>query len=381
MLVFMAIMLASMDLSCKKQESLPLMLKAGVYLDVAPRWSHNEERIAFFRTTPSGSLQLYTTDSSLKKAAALTYPAMLNPDSPLTFQQGYLDDVQAPAWSADDKWICYPKLWWTDDEKNRLPGSDLMISTENGIHLSEDSHNKKCDIFYLYYRSAQWAPNNKRFAFVGEAGSGQTAIFVHPYPFLAPECELPMFDQYTDSDFPRWSPDGRWLAFRQGKLRAITANKIETISMLPLKKDMYPRSLNVSQLISGCLVNGIAWSKDSRFLAVSVSTVSNDVKSISIWVYSLDKNTWTRFSPKDGNGYYKMNWLDDNHLECVQSDGNQYNAVILSDNSAVPHVLFSIPTDDIDWSPDGRKLVCADPNVPTFRTRLKIFNIQQETNF
>jgi Tol biopolymer transport system component len=383
-------------LSCRHaplpgQSDLPpgVVRVQGFFEDIGPRWSHDGRRIAFLRRTTDRHLQLCVTSRDLSRVVPLDQPELVSPDRPYrTGRAGY----RAPerlAWSPDDRFIAFSRVeWFTFEDGERLPGTGLWAYDLNTGRMEPLAiRPKKYEDLFYYFRSPQWSPNGKRLAFIGEGMRGETALFVRTLAGTGPRVEMPRYDQYSDVDWPAWSPDGRRLVFRQGILRAPTADPIETLRLIE-PGGLEARRLTEFGLPSGSnpkskiqnpkYAAGLSWSPDGRRLAFTLTPDALEPDRYAVWVLDAEgSEPARRVSPEDGHGYLAPVWMDGSTLGALRPAGLEYDAVAFSADGGPARVLCRLPSDDMDWSPDRRSIVCAIPTKgkPAGPMTLRVYEI------
>lgn len=185
-------------------------------------------------------------------------------------------------WSPMDQRIACARYRAVGDQSPPdLSGSDLiMVDPATGAVAPLAIHPRRYVGMFHRLRTPRFSPDGLRIAFVGEGISGESALFCRPLVGATSTVDRSRFDQYADSDLPCWRPDGDALVFRQGLLRAPTADHVETV------RSLEPGGRGGGELLrlqvgsapvlvpapSGLRVTGIAWSPDGALLAISVSS-------------------------------------------------------------------------------------------------------------
>lgn len=403
---FTPLLLVCLCLSCGRAklqgaEDLPpgTKLTSGIFADVAPRWSHDGKKIVFLRCTTDRKFQICVANSDLTQSAPLLQPEVVSPDRPYKTGRAGYRAADGPAWSPNDDKIGFSRIeWYTFDDGERLPGTALWIyDTRTGKSAPLAIHPGKYTGAFYYYRSLTWSPDGKYIAFVGEGVQGQAALFVRSLAGTKPVVDVPRYDQYGDSGWPAWSTEGHSLVFRQGILRASTADPIETLRLispggteakrlfattpgrfrekfLPGKpaedadeddrQDIAPR------------IAGISWSPDGKQIAFTLTPDPMAPDQYRVCLLSAGGGSIRVVSPQDGHGYQYPVWINEYTLGALRTSKDGFDAVALS-LEAGQHagVLCHLPSDDIDWSPDRRHIVCAEAGKtkPAALTTLRVY--------
>ncbi len=372
----------------------------GVFEDVGPRWSHSGAQIAFLRHTADRKYQICIASADLNRVTALLTPEIINPDRPLrTGKAGY----RAPeclAWSADDRYIAFPRVeWMTFPDGEKLPGLALwQYDTITGTAAPLATHPARYTGTHYFYRTPTYSPDGKHIAFIGEGLHGETSLFVRPTMGAKPEIEFGRSDTYSDAGWPAWSTDGSRLVFRQGILRRYTADPLETLRVIEpggreahrvfaTTPERYDRLVSQQPLIAAVgsqggpersdpKIAGIAWWQDGKRLAFSVARDPNDPVTYSLWTLALDNSLANAraapgIDPSNKDGYAAAVWMDSRTLGAIRisqgkDPGSRYSAVSIylppdpHRYSAVT-TIAELPSADMDWSPDRTRIVAAGP--------------------
>jgi len=211
-----------------------VVYRPGVFQDICPRWSHDGKQIAFLRSTTDRKLQLMVATADLSSSRPLGRPAVVSPDRPYATGLTSYSTPHTIAWSPDDRFICFSRADWL-----RFPDGDVLAATglfqceiATGAVNPMATHPSPAEDEYYFFHAPRWSPDGKRLAFLGEQIHGQTALYVRTIPGTSSLDTVHRFDQYDDVGWPAWSPDGTKLAFRQRIRRALTADPIETIRIM-----------------------------------------------------------------------------------------------------------------------------------------------------
>lgn len=347
----------------------------GVFLDVGPRWSPDGKRIAFLRWTTDRRHQLFVASADLSRVTPLREPMLVSPDRAYPTERAGHRTPEGLAWSPDGRKIAFARVeWFPYEDGERLPGMGLWAcDLKTGRVEPLAIHPKNYQGDYYYFRAPQWSPDGKRVAFIGEGIYGESALFIRTLPGTEPQVRTPDLERHDDIGWPAWSPDGRRLAFRQGRLRALTADPVETL------RSIAPGRAETRRLLTRprARVAGLAWSPDGAQIAFALTSDVSALQGCAIWVVDADgRGPARRVSPDDGRGYLAPVWIDARTLGALRPLGTEWEAVALPLRGGPLRVLCRLPSSDIDWSPDRRRIVCAMPSEakPGASTTLRVFS-------
>lgn len=222
---------------------------------------HLVPRLAFVRTDASGSFDLYTAAVDGSGAIDIT-------NSPAT--------ESFPAWSPDGSRLLFVR-------GNRVGHGHLEIANGGGPTPYEP-YPSIADV-----RSAAWAPDGQRIAF-SLFGSGLLYLGASDGS-AAHALKGP---HLTDS--PAWSPNGRFLAYRQEFPGNDELMRIDLVSSRVLRLTRRPASNEFTPI----------WSPDNREIAYS----SDTGRGSSIWIMNADGGGAHRLTT-DGDGVGFPAWTSD----------------------------------------------------------------------
>jgi dipeptidyl aminopeptidase/acylaminoacyl peptidase len=193
-------------------------------------WSRNSKRIAFLSDARSpGQLQLFVADADGGGAP-----------KQLTHLKGFLS---APGWSPDGRTIA---LLFTENA-TRASGPLVAETPDEGV-VSEDLHEERLALVDaatarlrqispkdLYVYEFDWAPDGKRLAVTAAHGSGDDNWYVASLMTVdaAGGAMKPLIEKPGQQIAqPRWSPDGKKIAFIGGLMsdEAIVGGDIYSVA-------------------------------------------------------------------------------------------------------------------------------------------------------
>jgi hypothetical protein len=313
--------------------------------------------------------------ADLTRVRALAPPALLDPDVPIRTGRDRLTGMQQIAWSPDGLRIAYPRaevVEREDGEPILIVGLWEVDAAGGAPHrlACPDTRNPQ---LLTTYRSVSWSATGARFAFVGRGDHGETAIYIRPARTNPHEdAPLPRFDSWLDSDLPTWSRDGRRLAFRQGIVRALTADPIERLRIIQPggtdARDLWTLTPKAYAALTGLpeeslapRIVDIAWAPGGSRIAATVAAGPENPPLRDLWVVS------TRGAPAPKRlpgSWIGARWLDERRIGALRRTARGgFEADAIDTETAAVTRLTDAPSDDMDWSPQGRSIVCAIPNM------------------
>ena len=245
------------------------------------------------------------------------------------------------SFSQDGKWIAYVTVPGYELWRSRVDGSEkLQLTTSSGDSLS---------------LLPRWSPDGKQIAFMSRVAIGKSwKIFVISANGGSPTPLLP--EDATETD-PNWSADGTrlaygtWTEFPSGKaeIRIVNMNTHQ-VSTLPGSSGMSsPR-----------------WSPDGRYIAA----FSFELHSRKIFLCDMHSQKWTEWVTDQDMSY--LSWTADSHsLRYIQNTNGDRDAKVrrLSIGDSLPEDLFSLKGlrqfdgPEGSWSgpaPDGSQMFLRD---------------------
>lgn len=159
--------------------------------DTSPAWSPDGRRIAFASTRDAQRPDLYLMDADGRDVRRLTHNDY--------YESGL-------SWSPDGRLIVFTRYFPRPDlGEHAGTGEGVLIDPETGdeTRLTELGG---------YNGDFDFSPDGSRLAF-HRVADGRAEIWLVNADSSNPQ---PVTDTYIDEYTPRWSPDGRWIAFVAG---------------------------------------------------------------------------------------------------------------------------------------------------------------------
>lgn len=347
-------------------------------VDFGPRYSHDGRKIAFLRRV-SRRIQLWVADANLRKYEVVAEAGEANPDVDLRTGVGGWTCDEAPRWAPDDRTILYPQCRWLDrQDGQRVPGTelwkfDLAARRAAPVLTHEDSENNEARPEAYYLRSPAVRADGRYLAAIVEGTYGRRWLVLRPEGAAIVGLALP--DRYLDTDWPCWSPRDGKIAYAQGILRDMTADRVAVVRMsepggrdsrqvVKVTASSYRRICAVDVAAHGgtpidVRIVGLAWSYDGEALYFSMTPDALDQSRYSVWRLALSNDaTPVRVSPADDAGYLAPHPFADGRVGVLRVRGRRLQAVVLDKEQTITHSA-DLPSDDFDWAPDRHHVVTA----------------------
>ena len=212
-----------------------LPVHSGIYADVGPRWSRDGRHIAFLRLRPDRTLQLFLADADLNRPLALLEPDLVEPDRGYSSGRERYTSPDTLAWSPDDQQIAFERAEeFTFDNGEHLFGTGLWaLDLLSGRVFPLALHPKDYFEPFYYYRAPRWSPDGRYLAFLGEGIHGERSLLIHPLAGQKPQEVTAHFDNYEENDWPTWEPPATGgpesLVYRQTSRRTPAVPSTETL--------------------------------------------------------------------------------------------------------------------------------------------------------
>ena len=189
-------------------------------------------------------------------------------------------------------------------------------------------------------------------------------------PSAGPEPPRPLIPDLKSADTPRWSPDGRTLAFLSNPADVSGAG--ESSTQIYLLRDGAKSASQLTSVAGG--VQEYAWSPDGRMIAFTArdqgaqedATVfpEPDLKYSRLWIANVDDHKATKI-PAQNFEIEELAWSpDSNELALVVAptprNEDSYNLSLVVINRTTGEVLRSVTKNVapvggmLRWSPDGQ---------------------------
>lgn len=293
------------------QADVPPDVKAqpGVYADINPRWSHDGRRIAFLRATTDRKKQLFVCDAQLGKPRALFQAELLCPDRPYSSELKRYSSPDTIAWSPDDRRLAFERIeWFSFDNGDRLPGTSLWsYDRTTGAVQPLATHPARYKFHLYYFHTPRWSPDGRYLAFMGEGVEGDRQLFLHSLIAQNPRDVTPRFDAYSDSDWPAWN--GKALTIRQGIVYPLAGWRTETLRTLSPGKSTPGSARELWRIRSTRLrtllpahdpqiaiaprAAHLVWSPQGHKLAFTLTPDANDYQQYALWVLDSTKKNYS----------------------------------------------------------------------------------------
>ena len=311
-------------------------------------WAINEHG-GFFRATPQAPVQLTTGPMNVgnpvpsrdgKKLFVQGWQPrgeLLRYDAKSKQLAPYLSGISAMGldFSRDGEWVAYND------------------ATDGTMWRSKTDGTQKLQLVYPPMQAylPRWSPDGKQLAFFGHPPGEPWQIYVIPVQGGSPEL---IFRGTTNSADPTWSPDGRSLAFGENSLN----NQGSAIYVLDLK------TRNPTKLPNSDGLYSPRWSPDGRYLAAI------PLDSLKLMLFDFTTQKWTELAnlfvayptwSRDGRYLYFDGILDnqESYFRVQASDGKPERIFSLKGFQAAGGAFGN-------WSglaPDESPLVVRDASI------------------
>jgi dipeptidyl aminopeptidase/acylaminoacyl peptidase len=158
---------------------------------------------------------------------------------------------------------------------------------------------------------------------------------------------------------PRWSPDGRRLAF----LRILEADRVAVILMPPLGgPERTIHEFFSSRTLTGFPIATVCWTPDSRYLFVSGADKRGQANGIVRMAVDTGETLVVKASPDAGRGFSSPNISPDGRtLAIAQTDAPDALQLVSLSEAFAPQTTKVVPGPrnvyTVHWTPDGRDLL------------------------
>jgi len=313
--------------------------------------------------------------------------------------------VYSVHWSSDGKYLAAGAGFGVSPYK----GNQLVIYSFNGSLLTTCTNASYGTGSGTYVSGVRWSPDGKFLAAVGNPTTPTLSGYqLQVYAFSGSTLTLSAKVGLGNFGYNlRWSPDGKYLAtvgpnnklqIYQFKGNALILAAETTYSVTPCCLDWSPNGKTIAVVLSnnaggpeiyihqfdgslttvtsveyGAIIQGVAWSPDSRFLAVAGGVSNSALKVyrfdganlISIAQVNYGSNAvWCSWSPDGRYVVFSGSSPGSNGNE-VQIHAFNGSSLTLLKNAQVNLGTGSFTIGANDWSCDGKFLVFGGSLVPT----------------
>ncbi len=218
--------------------------------------SGNGERIAFQR-----DFRIWRLDLKTKKAAPVRVKVRADRKVNSASHRTYNGDIQGFTLSDDGKKVMFVT-------RGRIFAASAEKGTEKGRPaFSLPSTTSR-------YGQISWNPDSGKAVYVSDQ-NGENQVFLYDFQ---EKKETLLTDQSVPANAPRFSPDGKWIAFCHGRdeIRLIDA---ETLEVKPFITGIFRQSIHMS--------SSFAWSPDSKWIAF---TNCDDNYFSNLYIQNIDES-------------------------------------------------------------------------------------------
>lgn len=257
--------------------------------------------------------------------------------------------ANAPAWSGDGKWIVF-EGWRPKKKETPNNPKVFVVSAEGGNpRLVSDG------------TGPSFSPGGKRIVFC----RNRTNPGVWVMSSEGPEQELVLLDDR--GTFPKWSPDGRKIAYVQPRQQQVSANVVVLDLVEGERTLLFDPQTNLDNNIN----RGLAWSPDSQRIAF-LGNRPNGLGELGIVDVRGAERGLEKRDANFNRGTQFMSWSSDGERLLISQHDQQRvrpQLYFLELNSKGPVQLLPahlLPGQhpgranrDAAFSPDGKRLVIA----------------------
>jgi len=274
--------------------------------------------------------------------------------------------VSDPQLSPDGRWIAYT-IADTDKAANKRITQIYLISTDGGEPRALTSE-KQSSV------SPRWSPDGKRLAFVS-ARDGESQIWTIDLPEAKPGSLKKISNISTGADAPVWSPDGKWIAFTSEVFPGCATDDCNK------QQSEKAAASKVKAKIADRLLfrHWTTWKDGKRSHIFVVSTEGGEARDLTQGNYdappfSLGGQIDYAFSPDSKELAFARNTDKD---EARSTNGDLFTVPVAGGETR--RITGDNPANDLSpvYSPDGRYIAYRAQSKPGFeadRWRLMLFD-------
>ena len=274
--------------------------------------------------------------------------------------------VSDPQISPDGRWIAYT-IADTDKAANKRTTQIYLISTDGGeprgiTNDKQSSH------------SPRWSPDGKRLAFIS-ARDRESQIWTIEPAEAATASLRKISNISTGADGPVWSPDGKWIAFTSEVYPVCTTDDCNR------QQSEKAAATKVKARIADRLLyrHWTTWKEGKRSHVFVVSTESGETRDLTPGNYdappfSLGGQIDYAFSPDSKELAFARNT---DKVEAISTNGDIFTVLVTGGESR--RITGDNPANDLTpmYSPDGRYIAYRAQSKPGFeadRWRLMLYD-------
>lgn len=345
-------------------------------LKQAPTWAPDSRHLVFVKQAGEGA-EVRTLDIESGKTRVLISQQMIGED--YEFKPAYYG--ASFAYSPDGKWLAFsakrkPKkaepekaLQAIEADEDWAPADKRYPNDVYQLFLLELASGKVSRLTDDRYSVSgfDWSPDGTRLALSLETDIEQFASYMSTDLFvldLASRALRPLVTQEGKEDDPKWSPDGRWIAF--GTQRGAEDWMYgTTLAVVPADGSAAPRLIGQRELdkLAGGVSMPMRWSEDGRFIDVRAS---HDLSRHLFRVAVADGKV-ERLTPRTDRTYTDISYARDGRsvafiaqgvgvpAEVFVSGSGRIEPKQLTDNNPGWRELSVPNVERVRWrSPDGK---------------------------